>query len=131
VKGASLSFSNSLIPGCSGGTYDPLDPVLSDVASDKTFLIISFIFIKNISIIINIKDIRKMEDGNQETYGNLFGTINLLTEEHLDVILSTMNKDYCIYYLVEAVKAAHKRGAYTIGESEVISKSIRVLSKEE
>lgn len=72
-----------------------------------------------------------MEDNNQETYGNLFGTINLLTEEHLDVILSTMNKEYSIYYLVEAVKSAHKRGAFTIGESEVISKSIRVLSKEE
>lgn len=72
-----------------------------------------------------------MEEDKQEIYGNLFGTINLLTEEHLDVILSSMNKEYSIYYLVEAVKAAHKRGAFTIGESEVISKSIRVLSKEE
>jgi hypothetical protein len=65
----------------------------------------------------------------QELYGNLFGTINLLNEDHLDLILSTMTKDHSIYYLVEAVKSAHKRGAYTIGESEVISKSIRVLSK--
>jgi hypothetical protein len=69
------------------------------------------------------------EETQQELYGNLFGTINLLNEDHLDLILSTMTKDHSIYYLVEAVKSAHKRGAFTIGESEVISKSIRVLSK--
>jgi len=69
------------------------------------------------------------EENKEELYGNLFGTINLLNEDHLDLILSTMTKDHSIYYLVEAVKSAHKRGAFTIGESEVISKSIRVLSK--
>jgi hypothetical protein len=40
-----------------------------------------------------------------------------------------MNKDHALYYLIESVKASHKRGAFTIGESEVISKAIRVLSK--
>jgi hypothetical protein len=71
-----------------------------------------------------------MEEKNkEELYGNLFDTINLLNEDHLDLILSTMTKDHSIYYLVEAVKSAYKRGAFTIGESEVISKSIRVLSK--
>jgi hypothetical protein len=69
------------------------------------------------------------EENKEELYGNLFGTINLLNEDHLDLILSTMTKDHSIYYLVEAVKSAHKRGAFTIGESEIISKSIRVLSK--
>ena len=62
-------------------------------------------------------------------YGNLFGTIDLIREQHLDIILLSMDKDHSIYYLVEAVKSAHKRGAFTIGESEVISKAIRVLSK--
>jgi hypothetical protein len=40
-----------------------------------------------------------------------------------------MDKEHAIYYLVEAVKCAYNRGIYTIGESEVISKSIRVFSK--
>ena len=71
-----------------------------------------------------------MENTNN-SFGNIFGTINLLTEEHLDVILSTMDKEHSIYYLVEAVKVAYKRGVFTIGETEVISKSIRVLSKKE
>ena len=70
-----------------------------------------------------------MEENNIEIYGNLFGSINLLSEDHLDMILSTMDKEHSIYYLVEAVKSAHKRGAFTLGESEVISRSIRILSK--
>jgi hypothetical protein len=64
----------------------------------------------------------------KELFGNLFGTINLLSEEHLELILTTMDKEHAIYYLVESVKAAHKRGAFTIGESEILSKSIRVIS---
>jgi hypothetical protein len=70
-----------------------------------------------------------MEENNIEIYGNLFGSINLLSEDHLDMILSTMDKEHSIYYLVESVKSAHKKGAFTLGESEVISKSIRILSK--
>lgn len=69
------------------------------------------------------------EEKKEELFGNLFGTINLLTEDHLDLLLSTMDKEHSIYYLVEAVKSAHKRGAFSIGESEIISKSIRVLTK--
>ena len=65
----------------------------------------------------------------EELFGNLFGTIDLFNEEHLEVILSTMDKEHAMYYLVEAVKCGYNRGIYTIGESEVISKSIRVFSK--
>jgi hypothetical protein len=72
-----------------------------------------------------------MEEQEKELFGNLFGTINLMSEEHLDAILLTMDRNHSVHYLVESVKAAHKRGAFTIGESEVISKAIRVLSKGE
>ena len=62
-------------------------------------------------------------------YGNLFGTIDLLSEEHLEIILSTMNNDHALYYLIEAIKSAHSKGCYSIGETEVISKAIRTLLK--
>lgn len=65
---------------------------------------------------------------NEELFGNLFGTIDLLSEDHLEVILTTMDKEHSLYYLIESVKAAHKRGAFTIGEVEVISKAIRTIS---
>ena len=72
-----------------------------------------------------------MEEQENELFGNLFGTINLLSEEHLDAILISMNKDHALYYLIESVKCAYKRGSFTIGECEIISKTIRVLSKTE
>lgn len=66
----------------------------------------------------------------QESYGNLFGTINLVSEQHIEAILSTMDDQHALYYLIESVKSSHKKGAFTIGETEVISKAIRVLLKE-
>ena len=69
-----------------------------------------------------------MEQGN-EKYGNLFGTIDLLSEDHLELILSAMDKEHALYYLIESVKSAHSKGVYSIGESEVISKAIRTLIK--
>lgn len=70
-----------------------------------------------------------MENENKE-FGNLFGAIPLLSEEHLDAILTTMGKKESTYYLIEAIKAAYNRGAFTIGEVEVISKAIRVISND-
>ena len=66
-----------------------------------------------------------MEDEKKELYGNLFGTIDILSEDHLNIMLTTMDKDSSLYFILEA---AHKRGAFTIGETEVISKAIRVIS---
>jgi len=69
-----------------------------------------------------------MEEENKN-FGNLFNTIELLNEDHLELILSTMDDEHALYYLIEAVKSAHRKGAFSIGETEVISKSIRVLIK--
>lgn len=70
-----------------------------------------------------------MENEN-DIFGNLFGSINLLSEEHLEIILSSMDNDSANYYLIEAIKSAHKKGAFSIGETEVISKAIRILLKQ-
>jgi hypothetical protein len=69
-----------------------------------------------------------MEQENTN-YGNLFGAITLLNEEHVEAILSTMDEEHAIFYLIESVKYAHKKGCFTIGETEVLSKSIRTLLK--
>lgn len=66
-------------------------------------------------------------ESNNENFGNLFGSIDLLSENHLELILSTMDQSASIYYLIESVKSAYNKGAFTIGETEVISKAIRVL----
>jgi hypothetical protein len=40
-----------------------------------------------------------------------------------------MDNNTANYYLIEAIKSAYKKGAFSIGESEVISKAIRILLK--
>lgn len=67
---------------------------------------------------------------DKEIYGNLFGSIELLSEEHLEAILASMDKDLANYYLIESVKSAYRKGVYTIGETEVIAKAIRTLLKQ-
>lgn len=69
-----------------------------------------------------------MNNEEIKKYGNLFGSVDLLTKEHLDVILQSMSSDQALFFLVEAIKLAYKSNVYTIGEVEVISKSIRVLT---
>lgn len=68
---------------------------------------------------------------NEKIFGKLFDSIPLNNEEHLEVILSTMNKETAIYFIVQAVKYSYHNGIYSIGEAEVISKAIRELSKKE
>ena len=67
----------------------------------------------------------------QKIFGKLFNTIPLLSEDHLDVLLQSMEKDSATYLLIQAVKYGHESGVYSLGESEVISKCIRTLSKPE
>jgi len=59
----------------------------------------------------------------------LFGRLEISTEEQLETILNTMNTDVATVFLIHAVKHAYERGVYNIGETEVISKCIRILSK--
>ena len=65
----------------------------------------------------------------QKIFGKLFNTIPLLSEDHLEVLLQSMEKDSALYLLIQAVKYGHESGVYSLGESEVISKCIRTLSK--
>ena len=66
----------------------------------------------------------------QEIYGKLFNIIPLVDETHIEVMLSTMDKKTAIYYLTHAVNYAYHNGIYSLGESEIISKSIRLLNSD-
>ena len=70
-----------------------------------------------------------MENLENKEFGKLFNSVSLISEEHLELILTTMSQKESIYLLVQAVKHAHHLGTYSIGETEVISKAIRVISK--
>ena len=70
-----------------------------------------------------------MENTENSEFGRLFNTIPILSEEHLDIILQTMSEKDSVYILVQAVKHAYNNNVFSIGETEVISKAIRVISK--
>jgi hypothetical protein len=65
----------------------------------------------------------------KELLAILFGRLEISTEEQLETILQTMNTEVATIFLIHAVKHAYERGVYNIGETEVISKCIRILSK--
>jgi hypothetical protein len=60
--------------------------------------------------------------------GSLFGIISYYNEEDLNKFIEEMNNEQALYTVVQAARAAYKRGVYGIEESEVISKAIRVLT---
>lgn len=67
----------------------------------------------------------------QDLYGKLFNTIPLYNESHLDAILDSMDKDSATTLLIQAVKLGYHQNVFSLGECEVISKSIRVLTRVE
>jgi hypothetical protein len=66
----------------------------------------------------------------EKLHGKLFNSIPLLSEDHFDTLYNNMNEEFSKYILIQAVKHAYHSGVFSIGETEIISKSIRVLSKE-
>ena len=68
-----------------------------------------------------------MENKN---YGTIFNDVNLMSEEHLQLIIDTLDQNTAKYFLVKGITSAYQRGAFTLGEVEILSKSIRIISKE-
>ena len=47
----------------------------------------------------------------------------------MDILLETLDKSHATQLLIHAVKTAYHQNIYSLGEFEVISKSIRVLNR--
>jgi hypothetical protein len=63
--------------------------------------------------------------------GSLFNVIKYKELSDLDSFINNMKKDQAFYCLIQAVNYAYNNKIYTIQESEVISKSIRLLTNQE
>jgi len=63
----------------------------------------------------------------EKIYGKLFDSVPLLTENHIQTLIDVMDKEQALFFVIQAVKYAYHNNMYSLGESEVISKSIRVL----
>ncbi len=58
---------------------------------------------------------------------SLFESIHYSDEDEFNKFLCDMNRDQAIYCLIESSKASFRRGAFSLEESEVLSKALRVL----
>jgi hypothetical protein len=59
----------------------------------------------------------------------LFDTFEFNTSEDLEYFILNLTKEDSNNCIVQAIVSAYKRGAFTLVESEIISKSLRMLDK--
>ena len=57
----------------------------------------------------------------------LFGTYQISNLKEFETMCNSIDKEQAIYFLVQSVNYAHKRGVFNLEECEIISKSIRKL----
>lgn len=59
----------------------------------------------------------------------LFDTFHFENSDDVDYFINSLTSEDSNNCILQAVVSAYKRGAFTITESEVLSKSLRLLSK--
>lgn len=59
----------------------------------------------------------------------LFDTFQFENSSDVDYFINSLTSEDSNNCIIQAVISAYKRGAFTITESEVLSKSLRLLSK--
>ena len=59
----------------------------------------------------------------------LFDAFEFNTNEDLEYFILNLTKEDSNNCIVQAIVSAYKRGAFTLVESEIISKSLRMLDK--
>jgi hypothetical protein len=60
---------------------------------------------------------------------NIFNAIFYNSNEELSIFIDTMSNEQAIFCLIEACKKSYERGSFNMIESEIVSKSIRILEK--
>ena len=60
---------------------------------------------------------------------NIFNAIFYNSNEELNIFIDTMTHEQAIFCLIEACKKSYERGSFNMIESEIVSKSIRILEK--
>jgi hypothetical protein len=67
---------------------------------------------------------------NEKTPINLlFGSIAVYKPEDVDLLLEHITFEQSFFYVMQAIQFAHHSNLFSLQESELISKSLRVLNK--
>jgi hypothetical protein len=70
---------------------------------------------------------KEIPEKNEEIIGSLFDSINYSSNEQINLLIDNMTKEQAIYCLEQAINSCHNRGAFTLLETELVSKSFRLL----
>lgn len=65
----------------------------------------------------------------KQPIGLLFDSIAYNSVKDLNSLCDEINLEQSYYMVIKALEFAHKSGVYTLQESEIVSKSLRVLNK--
>jgi len=66
---------------------------------------------------------------NMEQGEFLFDSIKYQSPEDVEKFIESLDTPQSFYVLTKALEMAYSRGVYSLQESEILSKSIRILTK--
>jgi hypothetical protein len=66
----------------------------------------------------------------EQPQGFLFDSIAFYSEESVENMINNLDKKTVYYVLTQALAYAHTKNVFSLTESEIISKSLRILNKE-
>lgn len=67
-------------------------------------------------------------ENNNEPIGYLFGTIGYKSPNDITNLIDNLSKEQSLLILTRAIEAAYEKGVYSMIESEILSKSVRILT---
>lgn len=63
--------------------------------------------------------------------GKLFDSITIYNTESVELFINTMKEEQAFYVISQAVFMAHSKGVFSLQESEILSKALRLIQKKE
>ena len=72
----------------------------------------------------------KITKKDSKIVGSLFDSIDYTSKEQVNTFIDNMTEEQALYCIEQAIYSCHSRGAFTLLESEVISKSLRKFNSQ-
>lgn len=67
---------------------------------------------------------------NNQPIGYLFESVPYFSEESVSLMIESLSKKQISYLLSQSLNYAHSKNIFTLTESEIVSKCLRILNKE-
>lgn len=64
---------------------------------------------------------------NEEILGTIFDDIHFTSQTDLDLLIDGMSKEQSSIFIRKSLEYAYRRGVFTLQESEIVSKSLRLI----